>query len=172
MFSVRVAGESDAGLLSELGTRLFVQAFGSQNTAEDMQLYLADAFTVEQWRADLTDRSQMVWVAIDEANVALGYAVLRVAAAPPSVAGAHPIEIARLYADERWHGHGVGGALMSACVTQARDWSGDVAWLGVWDANARAIAFYQKHGFRIVGAQSFLLGTDVQSDHLMARPLD
>ena len=40
-------------------------------------------------------------------------------------------------------------------------------WLGVWEKNARAIAFYAKCGFRDVGSQPFLLGSDLQTDRVM-----
>jgi ribosomal protein S18 acetylase RimI-like enzyme len=47
----------------------------------------------------------------------------------------------------------------------------DVAWLGVWERNARAIAFYRKFGFAEVGEHVFLLGKDPQRDVVMARPV-
>jgi hypothetical protein len=39
----------------------------------------------------------------------------------------------------------------------------------VWERNARAIAFYVKCGFRDVGSQPFLVGSDLQTDRVMAR---
>ena len=44
-------------------------------------------------------------------------------------------------------------------------------WLGVWEHNLRAIAFYRKCGFVQCGAQPFLLGTDLQTDWDMNRTL-
>ena len=44
-------------------------------------------------------------------------------------------------------------------------------WLGVWERNARGIAFYRKAGFVDVGAQEFVLGTGVQNDRVMLRPV-
>jgi RimJ/RimL family protein N-acetyltransferase len=44
-------------------------------------------------------------------------------------------------------------------------------WLGVWERNARAVAFYRKVGFLDVGSHVFVLGTDEQTDRLMLRPL-
>ncbi len=35
----------------------------------------------------------------------------------------------------------------------------------------RAEAFYRKFGFVVVGSHAFVLGTDVQTDRLMARRL-
>ena len=43
--------------------------------------------------------------------------------------------------------------------------------LGVFERNERAQAFYRKHGFRQVGTQIFVVGTDPQTDHIMLREL-
>ena len=44
-------------------------------------------------------------------------------------------------------------------------------WLGVWERNERAKAFYRKGGFVDVGAHVFMVGTDAQTDRIMARPV-
>ena len=44
-------------------------------------------------------------------------------------------------------------------------------WLGVWERNERAKAFYAKHGFQKVGSQIFVVGSDPQTDHVMLCPL-
>jgi ribosomal protein S18 acetylase RimI-like enzyme len=45
------------------------------------------------------------------------------------------------------------------------------AWLGVWERNPRAIAFYRKRGFVEAGEQIFVLGTDHQRDKVFVKPL-
>jgi ribosomal protein S18 acetylase RimI-like enzyme len=40
------------------------------------------------------------------------------------------------------------------------------------ERNPRAIAFYRRIGFVEQGEQRFLLGTDLQRDLVLARPLD
>jgi ribosomal protein S18 acetylase RimI-like enzyme len=37
----------------------------------------------------------------------------------------------------------------------------------VWERNRRAQAFYKKSGFVDVGTQTFLVGTDEQTDRVM-----
>ena len=70
-----------------------------------------------------------------------------------------------------WQGKGVGSALMRACIDKAESGGHDSVWLGVWQSNSRAVAFYQKWGFRIVGVQTFAVGDDVQPDHIMEREI-
>ena len=47
----------------------------------------------------------------------------------------------------------------------------DTIWLGVWEFNPRAQAFYRKHGFYEVGKHIFQLGADAQTDVLMQKDL-
>jgi ribosomal protein S18 acetylase RimI-like enzyme len=69
------------------------------------------------------------------------------------------------------HGRGVAQALMASVVGEARALGATALWLGVWERNARAIAFYRKCGFERRGEHPFLLGRDLQTDWVMSRPL-
>jgi len=169
---VRRAGtnEHDAGLLAALGARLFEEAFGPMNEPENVQLFLAKTYSPDLQLADLRDTDRAAWVAEADGE-AIGYAIARLGSRSPSVFARRPAELQRIYAARAWHGRGVGAALMDACVAQARAWGCDVLWLGVWEENPRGIAFYEKAGFRRVGEQRFLVGTDSQRDHVMALSL-
>lgn len=166
---LRLATADDAPMLAELAARLFEDTFGPDNDPADMRLYLATSFSEEKQRAEIQDPDRAVWIALGPSDQAIGYATMRRGTRSSGVTGERPAEVQRIYADRSWHGHGVGGALMTACVEQARAWGCDVLWLAVWERNPRAIAFYEKTGFRKVGRQTFMLGRDLQHDDVMAR---
>jgi diamine N-acetyltransferase len=168
---VRRATTADAARLASVGRRLFAQTFGPVNTAEDMQLYLADAFSTEKQSAELSDPNRLVWILEDHSRSAVGYVVLLRGSPAEGVKGERPAEIERIYVDAMLHGAGAGATLMQTCVEQAKSWDCDVLWLAVWEKNPRAIAFYEKSGFQRVGVKTFLLGTDLQHDQVMARNL-
>jgi ribosomal protein S18 acetylase RimI-like enzyme len=46
-----------------------------------------------------------------------------------------------------------------------------VFWLGVWERNAKARAFYARQGFRDVGEHLFPIGKRVDRDLLLAKDL-
>ena len=166
----RIGRPGDNVLLSEMGRETFSEAFGAQNTAHDLELYLAEAFGPKIQAAELAAASSLFLIAeIDEQPV--GYARLLEGTPPAEIAGSRPVEIVRLYARTQWIGRGVGAALMEACLREAEARGCDTIWLGVWEKNGRAIAFYQKWGFERVGAHDFLLGEDLQTDWLMQRPV-
>jgi len=167
---IRKATADDAGLLADLGARTFRETFGLDNTQADMDAYLAGAFSDAIQARELSDPGTIFLIASVE-GVAVGYAKLRLGAAPLSITGECPVEIVRFYSDRPWIGHGVGSALMHACMSHAVTRSCDVIWLDVWERNGHAISFYERKGFGVVGEQEFVLGSDIQHDLLMARRL-
>ena len=60
---------------------------------------------------------------------------------------------------------------MRASLDAARSAGHRTIWLGVWERNARAISFYERWVFEKVGDHVFRLGSDDQTDLIMARPV-
>jgi ribosomal protein S18 acetylase RimI-like enzyme len=171
---LRLATPDDAAVLARAAAAFFRDTFGDANTATDMDAYVAEAFSESRQRAELSAVENRIVLAVDAHADVAGYVHVRLDAHPAlrlDVSIQRPAEIARLYAARGWHGHGLGARLMNAAVATARESGADVLWLGVWQRNARAVAFYEKHGFHIVGMQEFVLGSDRQRDHVMARRL-
>ena len=169
--TIRAAGVPDAPWLAALAERTFRETYGAHNTPEDMERYVADHFGAARQEAELQDRRLTTLVAEVDGRPA-GYVQLARGTAPAGVSGAAPIEIARFYVDRPWHGRGLAQQLMDAAVSTARADGARTIWLGVWERNPRAIAFYRKCGFRDAGTQTFVLGADYQRDLVLARPLD
>src|SRR5882724_5850399 len=168
--TIRRATEADATLLADLGVRTFYETFAADNTPEDMTAYLATSFSREQQAAELADpRTTLLIVQINA--TAVGYAMLRSGETPKEVSGEKPIELVRFYVSREWHGRGIGEYLMQSCLEEARLRDYQTLWLGVWERNIRARAFYRKWNFRDVGEHVFQLGADLQNDILMQRKL-
>jgi ribosomal protein S18 acetylase RimI-like enzyme len=180
--TIRRATVADAARLSRFAAECFRDTYAAMNTPQDMDRYVAEKFTEAQQSAEISDATGGVWLAevTDEPDASVrphaggpalaGYAQLVRGAVPASVRGP-AIEVSRFYVARRYHGRGIAGALFAAVLAHAEALGVATIWLGVWERNPRAIAFYQKQGFVEVGAQDFLLGTDVQHDLVLARPL-
>jgi len=165
---VRRATHEDAGLLAELGARTFAETFATDNTPEDMAAYIAASFNLAQQMAELADPASTLLIA-EVGGVAAGYAMLHAGEPLDGADGVNRVELVRLYASREWLGRGVGQALMRACLDEARHAGHRTIWLGVWERNARAQAFYRKWDFRATGEHVFQLGSDPQRDILMER---
>jgi len=168
--TIRRASPEDAGLLAELGARTFSETFAADNSPENMAAYLAASFSPARQTAELNDPASTFFIA-EVGGVAAGYAQLHAGEPAEGVEGPKPVELVRLYVSRGWLGRGVGEALMRACVDEARRTGHGTIWLGVWERNGRAQAFYRKWDFRAVGEHVFHLGSDPQRDILMERTL-
>lgn len=157
--AIRHATLEDAAALAELGARTFRDAFAAQNSAEDMDAYVAQTYGEAQQRRELEDPKNVALV-VERDGVLVGFAQLR--------HEQEKVEIARFYVDRTHHGEGIAQELMQRCVDVARERGAETLWLGVWEHNPRAIRFYEKCGFVDIGSHPFLVGSDLQTDRLMS----
>jgi diamine N-acetyltransferase len=168
---IRRAGVADAEALAEFGARTFFETFAADNRPDDMALHLASAWHPDIQRAEIEDAGLDTLIACDAGGRLAGFAQLRAATPPAGIVVTKPFELKRFYVDKPWQGRGLARALMEAVELQARARGARELWLGVWERNERAQAFYRKCGFLKVGTQIFVVGMDPQTDHVMLREL-
>lgn len=169
MINIRKALATDAPQLAQLAERTFRDTFGATNTSEDLDHHSRTAYQPEIQAREIADPATATIVADQDGDL-VAYAQLRWGDAAPCVRAVAPGEIHRLYVDKAWHGHGLAQKLMLACLAEMHARGSDVVWLGVWEHNPRAIAFYKKFAFQEVGAHTFVLGHDAQRDIILSRP--
>ena len=168
--TIRTATPADAAVLADLARRTFFDTFAATNDATDMALHLANAYGVDQQTRELNDRD-ITTLLVDVDGQPVAYAQVRADHVPECVTGPSPVELWRFYVDRGWHGRGIAQALMEQVKATARDRGARTLWLGVWERNDRARAFYAKCGFTDAGQHIFLFGTDPQTDLVMVTAL-
>ena len=169
---IRAGTPADAERLTALAEQTFRETFAPDNSPDDLEAYIRQSLSLDRIRAELADEASTFLLAfVNDDEQPAGYAKLRTGPADPNVTGPGPIELERLYVDRSVMGLGVGAALMRASLGEARSRGHRTLWLGVWERNSRAIAFYVKWGFVTVGDHVFQLGSDAQRDLIMERSL-
>lgn len=171
MYVIRKATRSDAKELAQVAEEVFRATFGSANTSEDMKLHCDRTYSESRQAGEISDPDMCTLVTEHEGKL-IGFAQLRWGHAPDCVSATSPAEIYRLYVVDAWHGRGIAQALMNACLEEMKLRGSDIAWLGVWEQNPRAISFYKKCRFAEVGVHDFVLGADLQRDIVMVRLLE
>lgn len=169
-FTIKRATAADALALSQLGATTFAETFGADNTPEDLADHLQSEYGVEQQSAELADPDYVTLLACS-GNDLIGFAQIRRKEVPSCVTGEFPIEVYRFYLTQSVHGKGLAVLLMQAVRAAAIELGGRRLWLGVWERNPRAIAFYVKQGFTKVGSHLFIVGSDHQTDWVYVSPL-
>ncbi|MEX2272485.1 MAG: GNAT family N-acetyltransferase [Vicinamibacterales bacterium] len=167
---IRPASVSDAGRLAEFAERVFDDVFGPLNDEGDMASYLNEAFSPEIQRAEIAGDGSIVLLA-ERGGTLAGYLHIAPAPSPDCVTDASALELKRLYVEPSLHGRGIGKTLLDAGLERARANGARSIWLGVWENNVKAQAFYTREGFTRVGEHPFALGSGTQTDWIMQRSL-
>ena len=167
--TIRRAVPEDAAALARLASRIYYETFGAFDKPDDIRLFLASTYREDLQRAEIENRAMITLLAED--GVLVGYAQVRRSQPPACVTGPGPVEIMRFYVQKAHHGRGVAPRLMAEVERASRSLGAKTLWLGVWERNDRAFAFYRKYGFREVGEKPFIVGTDVQRDVVLERTL-
>lgn len=168
--TIRFATLDDAAVVAEFARSTFFDTFASSNNPDDMALHLSQAYGPDQQSREIADPS-MTTLLVEDDGQAVAYAQVRNDHVPDCVTGPAPIELWRFYVRRDRHGRGVAQALMERVKLEARNRGARTMWLGVWERNDRARAFYKKCGFTDAGDHIFLFGTDPQTDLIMTAPL-
>jgi diamine N-acetyltransferase len=169
--AVRRACGADAAALAAFAARTFDDTYREGNRPEDHAAYIAKAFGAAQQGAEIADGQALTLLA-EDGLVLAGYLQLDRAPAPPGTAVARALHLSRLYVDRPWHGRGLAPRLLDEAARRAAAWGAPALWLSVWECNPRAIAYYRKAGFQIVGTTHFDVGADRQTDHVMQLRID
>lgn len=168
---IRRAEPIDAARLAAFAARTFSETYAAYNDPADMAQHLGAKYGEAIQAAEIRDPAATYILAEVEGELA-GFAFLHFEHGPDGVALERPVELVRFYVAREWHGRGVAQTLMTACVREARQGGAGTLWLSVWQENDRAISFYRKSGFSLVGTVRFKLGSQLQDDHMMTLALE
>src|SRR5690606_3241791 len=133
------------------------------NTPENMQTYIEKAFNLEQLSSELNNPSSQFYFAYFNDDLA-GYLKMNTDDAQSERMGDDALEIQRIYIKREFQRHGLGKYLVHYAKEIGIKNNKKKIWLGVWEHNANAIAFYEKMGFVQTGKFSFYLGDEEQTD--------
>ncbi|MBC9811435.1 GNAT family N-acetyltransferase [Crocinitomicaceae bacterium CZZ-1] len=157
-------------LLQEIGRATFSETFSSYNSAENMDNYLEEGFSVQKLTEELNNKHSVFYFARLGGSV-IGYLKVNFGGAQTELQDSNALEIERIYVLRAYHGKRVGQVVYEKAMELAEQRNVDYVWLGVWEENPRAINFYQKNGFVAFDKHVFKLGKDEQTDLLMKKVL-
>jgi ribosomal protein S18 acetylase RimI-like enzyme len=160
----------DSRKLQEISYETFNETFKHQNTLENMNAYLERAFNLKQLEIELSNISSQFFFVYFNNEVA-GYLKVNTNDAQSEEMGDESIEIERIYIKNKFQKHGLGKYLLNKAMEIAMNLNKKKIWLGVWEKNENAIAFYKKMGFVQTGAHSFYMGDEEQMDFIMNKTL-
>ena len=160
----------DSHALQAISVETFTETFKDQNSPEHLNSYLERAYNLEQLEQELANYSSQFFFVYFIQEVA-GYLKVNTDEAQSEVMGTDSLEVERIYVKKKFQKHGLGKHLLNKAMEIALEQKKKKIWLGVWEENENAIAFYQKKGFVQTGSHSFYMGDDEQVDLIMTKTL-
>jgi len=157
---IRLATVADATQVSHLGKVTFSETFGHLFRAEkDLHHYLETTFSVSKITASLYKSSNVFWMAFVDENP-IGYAKLTLDSSTKFIDVTSVCQLQKIYVLKAFLSLKIGYKLQSRLLTKAKELSYEYIWLSVLNSNDRAIQFYQKNGFEIIGNHDFTIGQE------------
>lgn len=171
MIHIQKASIHDAKILSEVGFYSFKSAHGHSAPKKDIEEYMSKNFTESVFLKELSNEKNHFYL-IKYNEVIVGYTLIIFNKNEPQILFENPAYLSRIYLLEAYYGLGLGKQLFdfikSICIENKQ--SG--IWLNVWVENQRAINFYKKQGFEIVGKSNYQISaTHSNPNHVMFLPL-
>ncbi len=169
--TLRPCAAPDAGALALVGAATFLDSYAEILPGADILAHCASQHSTALYAAWLARADHAVWLAEAAGGAPVGYVTLN----PPDLPvepGPGDVEIKRIYLLRRYHGAGLGAALLAAAQAGAAARGFERLLLGVYSQNAQAIAFYRRQGFEQVGVRRFQVGANLYDDLVLARPVE
>ncbi|MBC3876021.1 GNAT family N-acetyltransferase [Undibacterium flavidum] len=166
----RRADSNDAAALAALAEQTFIDTYAAQNDPEQIRVHCARNFGLEQQGAEIVDPDYAVILAYCDQDL-VGFAQVVNKPAPESINTNNAVALYRYYVSQAWHGKGIALPLLAEAEKAARTFGADYLWLGMWEHNARALAYYQKVGFQHVGWMDYEFGGVLERDYVLLKRL-
>lgn len=168
MFTIHRAELAELEFLRAFAEQTFRDTYEDQNDPQAFNDYCAEAFGLEQIRAEFAHPHSEYYFA--------GHSALRVAYLkfnfdrhPPDIGSQRTLQVQRIYIDPAYQGQGLGRRLLHFAHQRAAEAGLEWVWLSVWKKVPATVTFYERCGFEICGEEVFPLANELQEDWLMRR---
>jgi ribosomal protein S18 acetylase RimI-like enzyme len=164
--TIRLASADDAERLSLVSDATFLETFAHEIPGEAMLAHCRTKHAPD-YLASLIQGGAKAWLA--EINgTPIGYAML-IPQPELDAAREGDVELKKIYVLSRFQGTGTAQRLFAEVLTAAE--GSKRLLLGVKDDNHRAISFYKRQGFQVIGTRRFNVGGELYDDLVFARDL-
>lgn len=167
MLVIKKATIQNAGLLSKLSVASFLPAHGHSAPKEIIDAYTSANFSEANFIKELSNPNFQYHILYYKEEVA-GFSKVLFNLTNKDITDKNATKMERLYLLEKFYNLGLGKELLNFNISLAKKHKQAGIWVFVWVENLKAIAFYNKRGFKKVGAFDFVLSpTKTNPNHVL-----
>jgi len=154
MIDIRSASVDDTSILRELAETTFLESHGHSANPEEIASYVLEKYNYDAIKAELEDAANSYHI-IFVNNEPAGFSkiILNKPFAESNIENLTKLD--RIYILKRYYDLHVGSALYDFILDFIKKHQQKGIWLFVWKENPRAVNFYQRKGFKIIGSHNF-----------------
>lgn len=167
MTTIQKATIEDAATIAEIGKISFLESHGLSATSLDIEDYVSRKYTVDAVKEELSD-PENIYHLLYVSDRPAGYSKMILNTANENVPFQNVATLDRLYLLKEFYDLKLGRQLFEHNIQIAENAEQKGIWLYVWTENKRAIRFYERAGFKIVGSTYFKISaTHSNPNHIM-----
>ncbi|MFT5883868.1 MAG: ribosomal protein S18 acetylase RimI-like enzyme [Arcticibacterium sp.] len=167
MSTILKASQKDAETISILAKKTFLESHSHSANPSDIDTYIQKHYSLEAIRENLSVETHIYFL-IYHGTEPAGYSKIILNTPFQGHKNSLSTKLDRIYILEKHYGFGLGKDLLDFNIDLAKSKCQSEIWLYTWKENQRAIAFYRKVGFQIIGSHDFKISeTHVNPNHLM-----
>ncbi len=154
MISIVRADMSDFRELANIGKQSFIESHGHSASALIIENYVNEKYSFDTIIDELENEINIYYKILYNGHIA-GYSKIILNSSHPNIATPFVTKLERLYLLKDFYQLKVGLELFKYNLNFSQINNQNGMWLYVWKENDRAINFYTKNGFKIIGSYDF-----------------
>ncbi len=159
MYSIKIATEEDVQLLTQIGRQTFIESHGNSAPASVIDCYIKKNYSFEALSNEINN-SNNIYHIISHNDKPAGFSKIILNTPHANIPQQEVTKLERLYILSEFYGLKIGEELFNFNLKLSKSHNQNGMWLFVWVENKRAIKFYTKKGFKIIGSYDFKLTDD------------
>lgn len=167
MIHIKRATPDDSHIIADIGKTSFLESHRHSASAADINSYVDRKYTTDAVNRELEDPHNiyhLIYYGIQPA----GYSKIILNAENSFVPDKNITILDRLYLLKDYYGLNLGQKLLEHNIDISRSAGQTGMWLYTWIENLRAVSFYKRNGFKIIGSADFKISdTHSNPNHIM-----
>lgn len=170
MYQIQHVDQSQIQALRTIGMETFAVSYQDDYDPTVLENYCQNAFSIATLEEELSD-DNVYYYFLKKGPEICGYFRLNVGEAQSEPFDDDYAEIQRLYILPQFQGQKLGALMIQNAFDISKSLGKTKVWLGVWEENDGAIAFYKKQGLVETGDHEFVMEGIVDRDLIFEKHL-
>lgn len=156
MITIVKATTDNAALLADIGGISFIESHGHSAGAADINTYVKEKYTPAALSKEINDPKNIYHIIYHDGQPA-GYSKIIFNTPHSNILQENITKLERIYLLKEFYQLKLGYQLLQFNIDLSKKNNQAGMWLYVWKENHRAVNFYTKTGFTIIGSYDFKL---------------